>query len=874
MTGLPTGTVTFLFTDIEGSTNLARILGPLWPQVLAEHHELLRSEIESHHGIEINTEGDSFFAVFPSAADAVAATAAAQRSLARHPWPGNRPLRVRMGMHTGEGRLEGDEYFGLDVHRAARIAAAAHGGQVLLSHSTRPLVEQNLPDGVSLRDLGEHRLKDFDEPRRIHQLLFRGLSADFPPLKTLNVPTNLPARLTSFVGRKRELSEITALFDSARLVTLTGPGGTGKTRLALSVASEVLDRFSDGVFFVELAPITDPQLVPNVIGSTLGIGREGQKPFLETLKSELRDRSILIVLDNFEQVIDSSPTVAELLAAALHLKILVTSREPLRIAGEQGFPVPPLQLPDGRGAQDRVEELRMVESVALFLQRARSVRPGFDLTPANAAAVTEICTRLDGLPLALELAAARVRLFEPGELLARLDRSLSFLAGGRDVNERQRTLRGAIDWSYDLLAEPEQVVFRRLSVFAGGCTLEAIEAVCLADKPGLDPIEVISSLHDKSLLRRDEVSRAGLRVSMLETIRQYALEQLEASGEAAELRRRHAAFFLEVAEEGAGSLPGPDQQRWFDTLDRDLDNFRAVISWAIDSGEAEDGLRVASALERFWLFRNHLKEGRRHLERLLAMPPEGQSGAVRAAAISTAAYIATFQGDYGASTPMAHEALAIYRELGDHSGVGEQLGSIGWGTIMADPAAATELFHESIEAYRRAGGSPEIGQALFGIALAEMQLGDFEEAARLLQDGTALYETTGDEGMLLIGIGLQGVCSRFQGDLAAARQRYADVLVRSQRTGSQLALTLGLVAMADLALLEGDAERAAVLEAAEAQLAERLGGTPSFGLMGIPDVASRARAELGDEQYEAASTRGRADPLDEIVRLALSGGTV
>lgn len=372
---LPTGTVTFLFTDIEGSTNLARALGSRWPQVLAEHNNLLREAIRTHHGIEVSTEGDSFFAVFTSAVDAVACTASAQRSLAQHSWPEGSPVRVRMGLHTGEGRLDGKEYVGLDVHLAARIAAAGHGGQVLLSHSTRPLVELDLPDGVRLRDLGDHRLKDFDEPKHMHQLVIEGLPEYFPPLKTLNVPTNLPVPLTSFVGRQRELGEITELLDSARLVTLTGPGGTGKTRLALTVASVVLDRFPDGVYFVELAPITDPQLVPSVIGSTLGMGKEGQRPLLETLKSELRDRTTLLVLDNFEQVIDASRTVAELLRAAPGLKVVVTSREPLRIAGEQEVPVPPLELPHAGRAENRVNELRTVDSVALFLQRARSVRP-------------------------------------------------------------------------------------------------------------------------------------------------------------------------------------------------------------------------------------------------------------------------------------------------------------------------------------------------------------------------------------------------------------------------------------------------------------------------------------------------------------------
>jgi predicted ATPase/class 3 adenylate cyclase len=869
-TDLPTGTVTFLFTDIEGSTNLVQELGEDYGPVQDDHHRILREAIAEGGGNEVRTEGDSFFATFTTPAGALRTAVRAQRELAAHPWTHGRPLRVRMGLHTGEGQLRGGEYVGIDVNRAARIAAAGHGGQVLLSEAAKSLVERELPQGVTLRDLGSHRLKDLASPERIYQLVIDDLPADFPELKSLDArPHNLPAEVTSFVGRTREKQEIFELLGSSRLVTLTGPGGTGKTRLALEVAGESLDTFEDGVFFIPLAAITEGDLVIPTVATTLGVRETPARPIRDALIEYLREQTMLILLDNFEHLVAMAPEVGELLAAAPRLKAIVTSREPLRIAGEQEFAVPPLALPDG-GARGRLDELQAVDSVALFLQRARSVRPGFALTPDNAEVVAEICARLDGLPLALELAAARVRLFGPEELLARLSRRLSFLRGGRDLTERQRTLRGAIDWSHELLPEPEQVVFRRLSVFAGGCSLRAVEAVCGSDRDELDVVEVISSLHDKSLVGRDDTSAGGLRVRMLETIREYARERLETSGEGPEIDRRHAEFFRQLAERAAPNLRGPKQQRWLDELERELDNFRAAIGWAVEARESEVGLRLASALNVFWIFRNHLKEGRRHLEELLALRAPGESLAARAAAVGVAADIAGWQGDYDSSRPLAEESLAMYRELGDVAGTAAQLIIMGYASVISDPVAAVGLFEQSIDALREGSEPLLIGQALIGLSLPEMQLRNLEEATSHLKEATAMFRRAGDESLTLIAEGLQGVCARLKGDLIDARRRYVDVLVRGERAGADMALTLPLAALADLALLEGDPERATVLEAAHAKVAERLGGTPSFRLLGIPDVLERARAELDADRYEAAVARGRSAPLDEIVRLALS----
>jgi class 3 adenylate cyclase len=449
MAELPTGTVTFLFTDIEGSTRLLHELGPDYEPVQTDHMRIIREAIATGGGREIRTEGDAFFAVFSSAAGAVSSAVRAQRALSAHPWSHGGSLRVRMGMHTGEGRLSGGDYVGIDVNRAARIAAAGHGGQVLISEATRILVADDLPVGIIVRDLGEHRLKDFDQPTRLHDLVIDGLPAAFPSLNTLETPTNLPVEPTSFVGREQELGEIRRLLGSTRLLTLTGPGGSGKTRLALRVASDQLDRYPDGVFFVELASVNEPHLVPSVIASALRTGEQGPLPILETLQIELWHRTALLVLDNFEQVIEASPTVGALLSGAPRIKVLVTSRGPLRIQGEQEFAVPPLELPDP-AHPPAPEELTRFEAVALFVERATAIDPKFVLDGRNSQAVVEICRRLDGLPLAIELAASRLRLLSVSTIHEHLDRALSLLAvRSRDLPERQRTLRGAISWSYD-----------------------------------------------------------------------------------------------------------------------------------------------------------------------------------------------------------------------------------------------------------------------------------------------------------------------------------------------------------------------------------------------------------------------------------------
>jgi predicted ATPase/class 3 adenylate cyclase len=856
-------------TDIEGSTRLLQALGDQYSDLLAAHYRLISDSCAAVGGTLVSTDGDAVFVAFSDAPAAVRGALEAQRALNQHPWPRDAAVGVRMGIHTGEGRLLGSTYVGLDVHRVARIAAAGHGGQTVLSDTTRALVSGSLPPGAELHDLGEHVLKDLESAERLFQLVTPDLPSGFPPLRSLQEPVrNLPMQLTSFVGRKHEKRQLLEFLGANRIVTLTGPGGTGKTRLSIEVAAAFVGADQDSVHFVELASVSDPELLYPTIAATLGVRETASRPIRDSLTERLRERPMLLVLDNFEQLTKAAPAVGDLLAAAAQLKLLVTSREPLRISGEQEYPVPPLEIPDTH-ADVSLDALLSLDSVELFVQRARVVRPDFDLSAANAADIAEICARLDGLPLAIELAAARSRLFAPHDLLSRLDRRLTF-AGGRDVSERQRTLRGAIDWSHELLDEAEQVLFRRMAVFAGGCTLEAVEATCVLAEDHFDALEVVPSLHDKSLLRRDEAASGSVRVSMLETIREYALERLDASPEATQIRSAHAAFFLDLAEQASPHVRGPAGRQWLGRLEGELDNFRAAIRWAIDSGDLNLGLRLAAALDPLWIFENHQREGRRHLDELLAQPVSQGLPEARAAALGASASIAVWQADYSAGSKLAEKSLEIYREIGDVLGIARQLSSLGFAAIVADPVDAHRLFAESIAAFREAGGPPEMGESLIGMAMTELQLDRVAEAIAHLEEATLSFERAGDEPLALIAAGILGLSDRLVGDLSAARRRYVDVLVRSHRVGADVVTSLPLAALADLALLEGDPERAAVLHGAQAQLADRLGGTPTFELVGIPDVGERARAELGPARYEAALARGRSMPLDEVVRLALS----
>src|SRR5215210_2521886 len=538
----PTGTVTFLFTDIEGSTRMWEKDPEAMGSTVARHDEVLRGAIEANEGHVFKTVGDAFCAAFPTAPDALEAAISAQRLLHAGGQDEESRLRVRMALHTGAAEERGGDYFGPPLNRVARLLSVGHGGQVLLSSPAQELVRDQLPTGADLRDLGEHRLKDLIRPERVFQLTAPVLPEDFPALRTLDArPNNLPVQPTPLVGREKEVGTVRErlLAPETRLLTLTGPGGTGKTRLALQVAAEALEDFEDGAFFVALAAIADPALVAPAIAGSLGVLDSGERPLIEGLKDHLRDRQPLLLLDNFEQVLEASSLVGELLSSCPELKVLATSRISLRLYGEREYPVPPLALPDP-GHLPPLERLTQYEAVRLFVERAQDAKPDFSVTNENAPAVAEICARLDGLPLAIELAAARAKILSPQAMLSRLSNRLKLLKGGaRDLPERQQTLRGAIDWSHDLLEEDERTLFARLSVFVGGCTVESAEEVC--DPEGdllVEVLDGLASLVDKSLLRQREEKGSGApRFFMLGTIREYATEKLEERGKAEEVSR-------------------------------------------------------------------------------------------------------------------------------------------------------------------------------------------------------------------------------------------------------------------------------------------------------------------------------------------------
>jgi predicted ATPase/class 3 adenylate cyclase len=867
---LPTGTVTFLFTDIEGSTRLLQVLGEGWKTVLEDHNRLLRGSIRDAGGIEIRTEGDSFFAAFRTAPAAVAAAVAAQRDLASHPWPPGAPVRVRMGMHTGEGAVGGDSYVGLDVHRAARIAAAAHGGQVLLSSTTSELARASLAVGLGLRDLGQHRLKDLARPERIYQLTIVGLPTEFPPVRSLETPTNLPAPRTSFVGRAREVARVKELLGSVRLLTLTGPGGSGKTRLALQSARELLADHPDGVFFVELGPITDPRLVASTIADSIGARAEGVRPVLDTLRDHLRDRQMLLILDNFEQVIEGAAVTSDLLGAGPRLRILVTSREPLHIGGEQELAVPPLGLPDA-DAPVAPEHLTRYEAISLFVQRATSVDPSFRVTRANADALAELCLRLDGLPLAIELAASRVKLLPPQAILERLEHRLDLLTGGPiDVPARQRTLREAIGWSYELLDDLEQTMFRRLSVFSGGWTLESAEAVANPGaEVGPDTLEVLGSLIDKSLVERTLIASDAVRFGMLETIREYAAEQLEAAGEADVTRDRHASRFLGVAEAAEPHLRRVEQKRWLDQLEVEHDNVRAALRRAIDAGNHEAALRLVGALWRFWHLHGHLDEGRRWAEEVLTVSGGAGRTAARASALTALGGVAYWQEDLRTTGAAYEEALAIARELGDRVAEAEGLYNLSFvPAYQGDFPTAVAILEESRRMFEDLGLRRGVADTVWLMAIVARLEGDTSSARARVEESLKMHREIGDRFGTTDALHVLGRIALADGDLATAGTSFLEALAYDEEVGNQTGMGIVLDNLAAQASAEGRHLRAVRLGGASAAIKEAAGGHAPPPFIDLPDPREPARDTLGDAAVAAAWEEGQAMTLEQALAYA------
>ncbi len=886
MTSPPTGTITFLFTDIEGSTKRWERFPDEMSSALKRHDILLRNSIEANSGYVFKTVGDAFCAAFPTALDALQAAVTAQDALQNEDWHtiGRGkigPIKVRMALHTGTAEEWDGDYFGQPVNRVARLLSAGHGGQTLLSQAAYQLVRDQLPHGVEMLDFGERRLKDLIRPEHVFQLVAPGLLFEFPPLKTLDArPNNLPAQPSPFIGREKEIAGLTTLLrrQEARIVTLTGPGGTGKTRLALQAAADMFDEFEDGVYFVNLAPITDSGLVTSTIAQILGVRETADTPLVDSLKDYLRDKQMLLVLDNFEQVVSAAPLVSELVAAAPGLKVLATSRELLHLNGEYQSPVPPLALPDPKHLPP-IERLTQYEAVRLFVERGLAVKPDFQVTNDNAPAVAEICVRLDGLPLAIELAAARVRLLPPQAMLARLENKLKMPTGGaRDLPTRQQTLRGAIDWSYDLLDEGEKALFRRLSVFVGGRSLEAAEAVC--NPEGNLPIDVVDgmlALVDKSLLRQEEGKGAMAgepRFFMLVTIRDYAIERLEESGEADRVRRDHANFFLKLAEEAEQQLTGSEQVAWLSRLEDEHDNLRAALGWSTGAqGDVEIALSLSSTLWRFWARHSHYTEGRSWFEAAL-QAGSNASAPLRAKALYGLGIMLRRQAHFERALPIFEEALALFQQQGDKLFVSRVLNDIGnMSNNMGDHKRGAAFLEASLALKRELGNKWDIAITLTSLGECARLQGDYERAAELNEESLALCKEMGedvDKHTMAYTLGNLGSVEIRLGNYERATLLLVESLAILREVGDKQVAAMFLASLAGVAVFVGQPKKAARLFSASAAQLEEIASIMDMADQRDYDLnLAAARAQLDEAAWQAAWAEGRAMSMEQAIEYAL-----
>ncbi|HEV8352715.1 MAG TPA: tetratricopeptide repeat protein [bacterium] len=811
---LPAGTVTFLFADVEGSTRLLHRVGDQYPQTLEAFRAAMAAAITGAGGREIDAQGDAVFAAFSRAHDAVSAAVEAQRRIAAHPWPAGSAVHVRMGLHTGEPMVTGSGYVGMDVHRAARICQAGHGGQIVVSQTTVALIADDLPPGMELKPLGQHRLKDLTAPVRLFQIVAPGLADEFPPVRSLEArPNNLPAQLTTFVGRGAELSALRARLGASRLLTLTGAGGSGKTRLALQLAADRIDDFSDGVWWTDLAPLSDATLVAHAVAAALGVREQPGRPLEQSLLDYLRPKHLLLVLDNCEHLVAACAAVADLLLRHCpDMRMLATSREGLGIAGETLYPVPPMTLPDpGRAAPDDVAQY---EAVQLFADRAAALVPSFAVTERTAPLIGHICRRLDGIPLALELAAARTRSLSLEAIAARLDDQFRLLTGGsRTALPRHQTLQSAIDWSYAMLGAAEQACFRRLSVFAGGFTLNAAEAVAGGDPVGaVVVVDVLGHLVDKSLVVA-EGRNGDVRYRTLEPLRQYGRDRLLAAGEADAARTRHLQWCVTVSAQAEPALRGMGQADWLRRLSVEHDNLRMALQWALTSAAIDPGLRIATAIARFWYLRGHISEGRRWLDELLAAPaaPTVEAATV-AGAMAAAAFLAQLQFDAARATALATQALEVFRDAHDHRGIAHSLGTLAsvarW---QANYERADTLFEESLGHYRAAGDTWGIASAIGGRAGVARMRRDYARAAALFAESNRLFRELGDQHGLSNSLYFMGLIARAQGDFAKAEALGEEGLAVSKALDDTYAVAHQLHLLGEVAWSRGDRDKAAAL---------------------------------------------------------------
>jgi predicted ATPase len=849
---------------MEGSTRLVQTVGPaVFTEILELHNEMLRRAFATHGGTERGTQGDSFLVMFREAPAGVAAAACAQKALSSASWPQDAPVRVRMGLHTGVGILGGDDYVGIDVHRAARIASAAHGGQVLLSEASRALVEHSLPPGTALRGLGEHKLKDVAHPEHLYELVIDGLPSTFPPLEKAEVVAagNLPVRLTAFIGREAEFAELERLFGQSRLITLSGPGGTGKTSLAVEFASACAASFRRGAWFVSLEAIEDPSFVASAIAGTLGLVESPGLPTAKRLAEYVKDRSMLMILDNFEHVLPAAGLVDDLLRAAPALKVIVTSRAALRLSAEQELPVAPLALP---GPIDAVADALKSPAVQLFVERARRVRPGYELTSDDAPAVVEVCRRLDGLPLGIELAASRIALLPPATIAERLAERLDLPgSAARDLPARQRSMERAIAWSYHLLEPAERHMLARLAVFRGGWRLEEADAICgSASEPGADVLEGLSVLVDHSLVQ-PVPGPDGARFRLLETVLAYAAGRLRELGEEAAIGRRHALVYRDLAEAAASHLPGGDQLRWLDRLTADHDNLRAAIRWAIEKGDAQLALRLGAALWRFWQLRGHLEEGLEQMTRILKMPGADAPTPWRMRALEAAAGLHYWTADARGAETLYGSQLELAETLGDTQETADAMFNLIH--TQRDQAAAGQLADGALRLYRQVGDERSIARVEWTRATLLLEQGH-PGAEQQMLEVLQRFEELGDDWYVALAQVTLGWAAFARGDLAGAL-RWALVAIGSHHAmGDVASMTLVLGAVGIVLVDSGMAEEAATIHGAFEALSQRYGvQAPASEFFEEQSPGIGGRQEMNLASYPEAVARGASMSLEEAI---------
>ncbi len=866
---LPRGTVTLLFTDIEGSTHLLEQLGDSYASLLEDHHRIVGDAADAHGGARVDAAGDGLFYSFPTTRGALAAALGAQRALTEHAWPSNAAVRVRMGIHTGEPLSALTGYVGIDVHRASRICSAGHGGQILVSGAVHALIGSSLPSDVTLRDLGAHRLRGLSVPEHLYQVAGPDLRTEFPPVRSLDtLPNNLPRQLSSFVGRDHEISDGELRLQDASVLTLTGPGGVGKTRLAIEIGAHLADAFEGGVWLVELGSISEGHLVVESVASALNVKQQPSASLLETLIETIGDKRVLLILDNCEHLLDAVVgTADELLRHCPRLQLLATSREALGLPGESLMPVPSMSLPL-TSVTDDLSALAACDAVRLFVDRAAAVMPGFAVTGENASTIAQICRRLDGIPLAVELAAARIRSLPAQQIAARLDGRFRLLTGGsRTSLPRHRTLRAAFDWSFDLLSAAERSLLQRLSVFGGSFSLDAAEAICSGGPVEADDmLDLLGRLVDQSLLVAVD-DDAEARYEMLETIAEYAQDRLADTDEAAAIRLRQRDWFVALVEQARPAFfSGAVQPAWITRLARDQDNLRAALRWAHEDPDGADAeLSLASGLWRFWEVRGDLAEGSTWLQRALARVG-GEVSSRRANALTGAGVLAAQQGDNAAAAAFHDASLLLYRELGNPLGVAAAASnSANIAVERGDLERARQLFGEAIQLSRDGNDARGAAFSLINLADVAAQQGDDAEADRLFAESVGTFEAIDDRWGVAHATAKLAQAAERRGDQETARDKYREAIAIHEQTGDRHAQARLTARLAELAAVAGDLPGAEQLYQTSIAIRGALGDR-----VGVATVLERLAGITEDRPRRAAALLGAASAIRDAVGAPLS----